>query len=104
MVTAAVFVMVFFNVSFMLKNNFFSTLGLSLQNRIQVAKEIITMANKVEYNLVGKGPGSEFASFTMNYQYLTWWLGHQLSTKKERLYFEIQEDREEIILSKKYRQ
>jgi GT2 family glycosyltransferase/4-amino-4-deoxy-L-arabinose transferase-like glycosyltransferase len=70
---------VFSNVSYMLENNFaldrYSAM-FTLDKRVLMAKEILNMTGDSEYNLVGKGPGSEFKSFTMNYEYLTWWMGH----------------------------
>lgn len=74
------------NVYFMLKNNFLfdeSSKLFTLDKRIQTAHQILNKAQNKDYNLIGKGDGSKYESFTMNYEYLTWWLGHAPSKKKE---------------------
>ena len=75
------------NINLMTKNNFSfeSPNILTLTNRILVSKEILNMAGNKDYNLKGAGQGSEFESFTMNYEYLTWWLGHGPSKNNENI-------------------
>lgn len=76
------------NVLFMLKNNFTfdqSNKILTLNRRLQAANQILNITQQKDYNLNGKGPGSQFESFTMNYEYLTWWLGHGPSKTNEKL-------------------
>jgi GT2 family glycosyltransferase len=65
-------------------------------DRLQAAKSIVSQARGRGYNLIGEGNGSEYPSFTMNYEYLTWWLGHAPSKEKEKLEFIISEDRKGI--------
>jgi len=87
-------VIVLGNVSYMFRNNFtfsISANAFTLEKRILVSKEILNMVGKKDYNLIGKGSGSEFASFTMNYEYLTWWLDHGPSIKNENLKIYISE-------------
>ncbi len=43
--------------------------------RINASWKILKIADDREYNLIGIGPGSNFEASTMNYEYLTWWLG-----------------------------
>jgi hypothetical protein len=50
--------------------------GLTFAERVKAAEAIVTAAGENSYTIKGTGPGSEFPSFTMNYAYLTWWLGH----------------------------
>lgn len=65
-------------------------------DRLSAAKKIVSQASGRRYNLIGEGKGSEFPSFTMNYEYLTWWLGHGPSKEKEKLKFIISEDEKGI--------
>lgn len=69
-------------------------------NRFIAADNIVKMAGEKEYNLKGEGPGSKYESFTMNYEYLTWWLGHGPSNKKQKLTFIISESSEGITVQK----
>ena len=55
--------------------------AMELKNRIAAADKIIALSGGQEYNLAGEGRGSEFRSFTMNYEYLLWWKGHPVSNK-----------------------
>jgi hypothetical protein len=76
------------NVHFMLKNNFmFDKSGrfFTLDKQLQATAQILKIAQKRDYNLKGKGSGSQFESFTMNYEYLSWWLGRAPSKKNEHL-------------------
>jgi GT2 family glycosyltransferase len=75
--------------------------GTPLGERIAVAKKIIKIADGKKYNIVGIGPGSEFASFTMNYEYLGWWLGNGPSNTPEKLKFIVSEEHEKINVAVK---
>ena len=68
----------------------------SFTQRFAAAKEIVSQANNTEYNIKGTGSGSQFKSFTMNYHYLTWWLGHEPSTTVQKNQFIITEKRDKI--------
>jgi GT2 family glycosyltransferase len=71
---------------FLQQNNFIkNNNSQTIYNEISAAKEIIRQADGNMYNILGKGSGSEFESFTMNYAYLTWWLGHASSEKNEKI-------------------
>jgi len=74
--------------------------GPPLYDRISIAKEIIKKAENNKYNLKGKGEGSQYESFTMNYEYLTWWLGQAPSKEKQDLVFTIEEKEGKIYLNK----
>jgi len=73
----------------LIAKNYFNSFSFSM--RMQIAKEIVRESNGRGYNLVGKGEGSQHKSFTMNYEYLTWWLGHPPSKKNEDFKFAIEE-------------
>lgn len=89
-----ILIMVFNNIYFMVKNDFAfdkNSNMFTLASRILISKEILNMVGGRDYNLKGKSPGSEFTSFTMNYEYLTWWLGHGPSRNNENLTIYISE-------------
>lgn len=50
--------------------------GHTFKDKLSISNQILKYAKGKRYNLIGDGPGSQFESFTMNYEYLTWWLGH----------------------------
>lgn len=65
-------------------------------DRLSVAKSLVSQARGRRYNLTGEGIGSEFPSFTMNYEYLAWWLGNGPSKNPEKLKFIISENEKGI--------
>lgn len=94
---------VFCNVSFMFKNDFAfdnSFKLFTLNSRVLAAKKILYIAKNKDYNLIGKGEGSKFASFTMNYEYLTWWLGCGPTKNNEAVKIYISESLEGIKIEK----
>ena len=68
--------------------------------RVEAARSIVKDAGKKEYNLIGTGPGSSHESFTMNYEYLTWWLGNGPSKEEQALRFVISEENYGIQVQK----
>jgi len=69
--------------------------------RVQAADKIISLTNNQLYNLVGNGPGSQFKSFTMNYEYLLWWKGHPPTNKNVKLKIIVSETQNGIIINKR---
>jgi 4-amino-4-deoxy-L-arabinose transferase-like glycosyltransferase len=65
--------------------------GPTIQERTITAQKIVQEAHQKKYNIVGKGDWSQFPSFIMNYEYLTWWLGNPPTKKKQQLRFDIRE-------------
>jgi len=87
------------NICFLLKNDFsfdVSNRFFTLEKRYQAAHLILNIAQKRDYNLKGLGSGSEFKSFTMNYAYLTWQLGHGPATQNKNLKILILESKKGI--------
>jgi GT2 family glycosyltransferase/4-amino-4-deoxy-L-arabinose transferase-like glycosyltransferase len=76
-------------------------ISVTFSNRIVAAKKIIHDTSGKEYNLYGRGSGSQFASFTMNYQYLTWWLGHGPSLTKQKIQIYVTDLPPKIIIQKR---
>jgi 4-amino-4-deoxy-L-arabinose transferase-like glycosyltransferase len=75
--------------------------GNEFMTRMEAADAIIKLAGRSNYNLIGRGAGSQFASFTMNYEYLLWWKGYPLSKKNEKLKIVVMEERGRIFVYKK---
>lgn len=87
-------VIIFVNPYSLIVNNYYmgeGGYGFTFFERKKIAQDIIREAKGREYTLAGKGSGSEFASFTMNYAYLTWWMGHGPANTREKLIFLIEE-------------
>ena len=82
------------NTHSLLIHNYF--VGISYKDRLLAANEIVKETDHKQYNLIGEGPGSQFASFTMNYQYLTWLLGTPASSSPQPLKFIISETNQAI--------
>ncbi len=76
--------------------------GPEFSTRTAVAKEIVRQARGRDFVLKGEGRGSQFESFTMNYEYLTWWLGGK-PVKKAGLEFVIMENDKEVFLKSSQR-
>ena len=89
-----------------LVSNFYSAYNNSyvpyFENRVKAVNKIISLTKGQEYNLIGKGPGSQFASFTMNYEYLLWWNGRSPAKNAVNLKIIVSETPKGIIISKKY--
>lgn len=76
----AIFILCLTNVLILMQSNY--TMGqkygsgVSLEQRERAVESIIKASGKDGYVLVGSGDGSQFKSFTMNYEYLGVSLGH----------------------------
>lgn len=83
------------NAIFIFRNNYLVDkspgYGPSLAKRIDAVKKIMNRTNGQRYNIEGRGGGSEFESFTMNYEYLLWWRGSPPSQEKQDLVLVIEE-------------
>jgi len=75
--------------------------GLTLKERLDAVDKIINLTKNNNFNLVGKGPNSQFQSFTMNYEYLLWWKGHAPSNVNEKIKVVISEDKKGIRINPK---
>ena len=92
----ALLVIGFSNTYILIQNNYFSVNN--YQDEQKVAKTIVRDVNGQNYNLVGRGNGSQYESFLTPYIYLTWQLGHPPVTKNEKLKFYITQDPDRIKL------
>lgn len=100
----AIIVIAYLNSFTLLANDFLmgkeGGYGHTLANRLEVSQRIVKEAEKKDYQLVGNGAGSEFESFTMNYEFLTWWLGHGISQQNPTISFVITEFSDRIHIEK----
>lgn len=98
-----IIIVVFSNISFIFKNDFAfdkSNRMFTLNKRLEASYEILNIAGDKDYNLKGRGSGSEHESFTMNYEYLTWWFGHAPSKDNQSLKIYISESEAGIKIEK----
>lgn len=93
---AGIFILLSFNFYSAYKNTF----NPDLKNRIIAAEKIIVLSKGREYNLIGEGNGSQFKSFTMNYEYLLWWKGYPPSNNPENIKIYISEDSQGIHVNR----
>lgn len=94
------FVIIFLNINYIFKDNFFVK-GPTFRDRENVVDKIITLTKDKRYNLIGEGQGSQFKSFTMNYEYFLWWKGHPPSKENEANKIFIGETSKRIIIRTK---
>jgi GT2 family glycosyltransferase/4-amino-4-deoxy-L-arabinose transferase-like glycosyltransferase len=83
-----------------INKNFLVANGKGFTERLAIAKRIVTESNGRRYNLKGTGGGSQFPSYTMNYEYLTWWLGNGPSHTPEPLQFLVSENNRAFTVQK----
>ena len=93
---ASIFILLSFNFYSAYKNTFKP----DLVDRIKASDKVIALTKGQQYNLIGKGEGSWFESFTMNYEYLLWWKGYPPSDKKVKLKIIIKEENTGISVYK----
>lgn len=86
----------FINSYIAFSSNYLATDGSNFARKVSIASEIVKKTQGRDYNIVGIGNGSQFESFTMNYEYLTWWLGHSPTKSSIKLKFTIQENEKGI--------
>ena len=96
LVVIIISIILLMNSNTLLSNNFFS--APTFKERLLAAKKIVDQTAGKKYAIVGEGPGSEFESFTMNYEYLTWWLGHSPSKDSIGLTVVVKESKNEILV------
>lgn len=84
------------NFNTLVKNNYFMSIPLSKQ--INAVSKIISEAEGRRYSLKGRGEGSQFSSFTMNYEYLLWWKGFPPEKNDTSLVFIIEQKRDKILV------
>lgn len=98
---AALVVTTFLNLGLYIKhNNFGPSRDLSLKDIENAVLDIHNKAKGRPFKLVGKGPGSQFRSFTMPYEYLAWYHGYRVD-QNAKLIFVIEEKGNQVLVTKK---
>lgn len=87
------------NSYFLIQSRFITDLG--LVDRFNAAKYMIKEANGKPFSVTGTGAGSEHRSFTMNHEFLTWYLGNPASYEKKNIQFVIYEEPYKIDIRRK---
>ncbi|MEK7572933.1 MAG: glycosyltransferase [Patescibacteria group bacterium] len=90
----------FMNAYYFLNNNL-SADNADIMRREEAVSKIVEFTSGDRYNLIGKGVGSQFDSFTMNYEYLLWYYYKSKPSKNPtnlRIY--IEEKNGKIFVSK----
>ncbi|MBI4009255.1 glycosyltransferase [Candidatus Roizmanbacteria bacterium] len=96
-----IFFMAIFNSLFVLDlTRSKSAYGLYYSERLNAVKAILKKTDGERYEIKGKGPGSQFESFTMNYEYLAWWLGRAPSKKNKNINMNVSKSRNGIKIEK----
>lgn len=75
--------------------------GPTFAKQMDAVRKIVNRANGRQYNILGIGEGSKHRSFIMNYEYLTWWLGHGPSDSDQKLKFYVSEYPDRIVVEAK---
>ena len=91
------FALITMNTYASIKNSQISEIG----KRLKAVDKIILMTKGERYNLIGRGEGSQFASFTNSYEYLLWWKGYPPSKKNEHFKIYVSEKNDKIIVAEK---
>lgn len=91
------------NVYMIYTTNFLSRVPnfISMNERMNTAEMIVKSTKGSKYNIISKGPGSEFEYNLLNYVYLTWWLGNEPSKNDEKIKYIIEENNGEVYLEEK---
>ncbi|MEK7533749.1 MAG: glycosyltransferase [Patescibacteria group bacterium] len=99
------FILIAFINSYSIINNGYSYIrkekNITFTDRLNASHEIISYSKGNKYNLIGKGWLSEFDSYTMNYQYLTWWMGNAPAKENSEIKIFVTEEKGKIIIEKK---
>lgn len=98
-----VFFVVFSNINFILKSNFLTskktnTYSATIQERLKVSRQVVEKARGKKYSLKMLGPNGKFESYSMNYEYIGWWLGNEPAKTQQKLLFSIDETAHGIVL------
>jgi len=74
-------IFVFMNIYYFVNHDLDSKNADFIKRREAVSKVVELISDK-QYNLIGEGNGSQFESFTMNYEYLLWYYYDSKASKK----------------------
>jgi len=91
-----------FNAYMLFSTDYFSNVNgvrnLIYKDKLKASERIVELSKGENYNLIGKGVLSDYPSFTMPYEYLTWWRGNAPSKTNTKLKIIVWEKENEIII------
>ena len=104
-ILSVVLVISFMNVFNLISNDYFTGLkknfGPNLYDRTKAVKEIIKDSGYKTISIIGKGEGSQFESFTNNYEYLLWFYGKNPQERNGEILYILSEGKRGITIGKR---
>ena len=104
-ILSVVLVISFMNVFNLISNDYFTGLkknfGPNLYDRTKAVKEIIKDSGYKTISIIGKGEGSQFESFTNNYEYLLWFYGKNPKERGGEILYILSEGKRGITIDKR---
>lgn len=104
-VLSLVLIISFMNVFHLISNDYFTgskkNFGPNLYDRTKAVKEIIKDSGHKTISIIGKGEGSQFESFTDNYEYLLWFYGKNPKERGGDILYILSEGKRGITIDKR---
>ncbi len=104
-ILSLVIIISFMNVFHLISNDYFTgskkNFGPNLYDRTKAVKEIIKDSGNKTISIIGKGEGSQFESFTNNYEYLLWFYGKNPQKRHGEIIYVLSEGKEGITIEKR---
>jgi len=95
----------FTNMFHLISNDYFTGIkknfGPNLLDRIVSVKEIIKDSKDKTITIIGRGEGSQFESFTDNYEYLLWFYAKEPKEKNGEIIYVLSESRRTITIDRR---
>lgn len=99
LISLSIIIIGFSNSYLLISNDYFVTTNINTY--FSTIKQIVKIADNNKFNIIAKGPGSQYESFVMPYKYVAWYLGYPASKSNEKLKFYVSEYPGRIILEVK---
>ncbi len=104
-ILSIVIIISFMNVFHLISNDYFTgskkNFGPNLYDRTKAVKKIIKDSGNKTISIIGKGEGSQFESFTNNYEYLLWFYGKKPKERGGEVLYILSEGRRGITIDKR---
>ncbi len=104
-ILSIVIIISFMNVFHLISNDYFTgskkNFGPNLYDRTKAVKKIIKDSGNKTISIMGKGEGSQFESFTNNYEYLLWFYGKKPKERGGEVLYILSEGRRGITIDKR---
>lgn len=105
LVFSLVLIISFMNVFHLISNDYFTgskkNFGPNLYDRTKAVREIIKDSGDKTISIIGKGEGSQFESFTDNYEYLLWFYGKNPKEREGDILYILSEGKRGITIDKR---